>query len=263
MVVPSSRKPLDAPGVDELVHLLGPGTDLGVPLAAVDDLDPQLHGQAVEGLGPGQVIQFFGLDALDPALLQQPGGDVQQPLLGPVGDEARVGPVFHHGGGAGRAPAGRHAPNVHVPPIKRQFGRMFGPGRVGVPKLHGGIQVQHPVVVAPLQDFAAVDVPGQVHQQVPGAQVAAQEVPQVPRGDPVLDEGDPLPGPFMDCLAPILEIHHRNLRRRHLQVLEQERQGAGSHRATAQHEDSMFAFGHLMRSFPVQFPGNPADFKQL
>ena len=39
---------LDAPGVDELVDLLGPVGDLRVALAAMDDLDAQLLGQPVE-----------------------------------------------------------------------------------------------------------------------------------------------------------------------------------------------------------------------
>ena len=40
---------LDAPGIDELVHLLGAVADLGIPLAAVDHLHAQLAGQVIEG----------------------------------------------------------------------------------------------------------------------------------------------------------------------------------------------------------------------
>ena len=43
---------LDAPGVDELVHLLGLIGDLRVALAAMNDLDAELVGQMVELAAP-------------------------------------------------------------------------------------------------------------------------------------------------------------------------------------------------------------------
>ena len=41
---PLFAEALDAPGVDELVHLFGPVGDLRVALAAMNDLDAELHG---------------------------------------------------------------------------------------------------------------------------------------------------------------------------------------------------------------------------
>ena len=45
---PFLAEALDAPGVEELVDLLGPIGDLRVALAAMDDLDAKLAGQVVE-----------------------------------------------------------------------------------------------------------------------------------------------------------------------------------------------------------------------
>ena len=50
---------LDAPGVDELVHLLGLVGDLRVALAAVDHLHAELHGQVVERLRPAMSCADF------------------------------------------------------------------------------------------------------------------------------------------------------------------------------------------------------------
>ena len=56
---------LDAPGVDEFVHLLRLVGDLRVALAAVDDLDAELPREVVE-LPPGdQVRDLLGRPALD------------------------------------------------------------------------------------------------------------------------------------------------------------------------------------------------------
>ena len=52
---------LDAPGVDELVDLLGPIGDLRVALAAMDHLHAQFHGQAVECAVGDELADFVGL----------------------------------------------------------------------------------------------------------------------------------------------------------------------------------------------------------
>ena len=158
---------LDAPGVHELIDLLGPVGDLGVALAAVDHLDAEFHRQPVEGPAVGQLADFLGFGALDLPVRQQPLGDVQEALLRPVRDQPGIGPVLDDGGGAGPLPAGGHAADVHVPPVERPLGGVFvRRAGVGVPDLDRRVDVEHAAVVAPLEDFAAVDVPGEVHQQV-------------------------------------------------------------------------------------------------
>ena len=50
---------LDAPGVDELVDLLRPVGDLGVSLAAMDDLDAQFLREVVELTGGDETLDVF------------------------------------------------------------------------------------------------------------------------------------------------------------------------------------------------------------
>ena len=69
--------------------------------------------------------------------------------------------------GPGSRPAGRQPADVHVPPVERSLGGMLAVGvAVRVPDLDRRVDVEHAVVVAPLQQLAAVDVPGQVDEQV-------------------------------------------------------------------------------------------------
>ena len=83
--------------------------------------------------------------------------------------------MFEHRRGAGFGPSGGHPPDVHVPPIERSRGGMLVIAAVvGIPDLDRGVHVQNAAVVAPLEDFAAVDVPGQVDDQVAGRDVLFQ-----------------------------------------------------------------------------------------
>ena len=52
---------LDAPGIDEFAHFLGPVGDLRVALAAMDHLYAQLHGEAIEGLVVDELPDFVGV----------------------------------------------------------------------------------------------------------------------------------------------------------------------------------------------------------
>ena len=98
--------------------------------------------------------------------------------------------------GPGSLPAGGHAADVHVPPVERPLGGVLvRRAGVGVPDLHRRVDVEHPAVVAPLEDFAAVDVPGKVDQQVARREVLRQLRAEILRRDPPLEEADPLGGP--------------------------------------------------------------------
>ena len=100
-----------------------------------------------------------------------------------------IGAMLEHGGRPRLVPRGDHAPQVHVPPVERSLGRMLllGPG-VRIPELDRRVDVEHAAVVAPLQDLAAVDVPGQVDEQVAGRQVLRPAAAEVVLGHAVLDE---------------------------------------------------------------------------
>ena len=145
----------------------GPIGDLRVALAAVNDLDAQLAGQVVELPRRGVVRDLLGLCTAEFPVRQGPLGDVQEGLLGEMADQARVGPVLEHGGRPGLRPGGDHAPQVHVTPVERPLGGglVRRPG-VGIPELHGRVDVQHAMVVAPLHDLAAIDVPGQIDEEI-------------------------------------------------------------------------------------------------
>ena len=70
----------DAPGIDELVDLLGPIGDLRVALGAMDHLDAQFHRQAVERAVGDELGDFLGIAAGDFFVVQQAAADVDQAL---------------------------------------------------------------------------------------------------------------------------------------------------------------------------------------
>ena len=107
-----------------------------------------------------------------------------------MADQARVRAVLEHRRGPRLAPAGDHPPQVHVAPVEGPLGRVLvvRPA-IGVPELHRRVDVEHATVVAPLHDFAAIDVPRQIDEQVAGREVLAQQAAQVLRRHAILDEG--------------------------------------------------------------------------
>src|SRR5262245_26919560 len=107
---------LDAPGVDELVHLFGLIRDLRVALAAMNDLDTELMGQVVKFLRRGVVRDFLRLSAAELLVRQGLLSDVQQCLLGEMADQTRVRPMFEYRRWSWLGPSGDHPPQVHVPP---------------------------------------------------------------------------------------------------------------------------------------------------
>ena len=100
------------------------------------------------------------------------------------------------------------------------------------------------MVAAPLQDLERVDVPGEVDQQVAGADVLREQLAHVVLGDAVAHEADALGGPRLQLGRAVLEIHDRDVLRRHLDVLEEDRQGALGDRAVTDEEDFVFEFDH-------------------
>ena len=134
---PLFAKALDAPGVDELVHLFGLIRDLRVALAAMNDLDAELVGQVVESLRPGVMSDFLRLSAAELLVRQGLPSDVQQCLLSKMADQAGVCPMFDYCRGPRLAPPGDHPPQVHVPPVECPLGRMLVVRPpVGVPELY-------------------------------------------------------------------------------------------------------------------------------
>ena len=157
---------------------------------------------------PGVVRDFLGLRADDFLVRQGPLGDVQQRLLGEMADQTGIGAMLDHRRGPGLLPRGDHPPQVHVPPVERPLGRVLvARSGVRIPQLHRRVDVQHAVVVAPLHDLAAVDVPGQVDQEVAGRQMLAEERAHVLFGDALLDEGHAALDPGPERRLVRSEIH--------------------------------------------------------
>ena len=205
---PLFAEALDAPGVDELVHLFGLIGDLRVALAAMNDLDAELVGQVVELLRLGVVRDLLRLSAAELLVRQGLPSDVQKRLLGEMADQARVRPVFEHRRRPRLAPPGDHPPQVHVPPVECPLGRVLvvRPA-VGVPELHRRVDIQHAPVVAPLDDFAAIDVPRQVDEEIPGRDVLAQQRAQILRRHALPDEGHALLDPGLQSRLVWLKVH--------------------------------------------------------
>src|SRR5271165_2796841 len=87
---------LNAPGIDELVHLFGLVCDLRVALAAMNDLDTELVGQVVKVPRLGVVSDLL---ALGPAVFffcERLLRDVQECVLGEMADQAGVRAVFDY-----------------------------------------------------------------------------------------------------------------------------------------------------------------------
>jgi hypothetical protein len=237
---------LHAPGVHELVDLLGHVGDLGVALAAVNDLHPQLPGQLVPGLVLHELLDLLGVAPLGLAVLLHLLADVEEPLLREVRDQAGVGAVLDHRRGALLLPAGHHPTEVHVAPVEGALGGVLVlRSLVGVPDLDRGVHVEYAVVVAPLEDLAGVDVPGQVDDHVTGADVLLQNRRHVRAGDLLLHERDALLRPGGEHLPPVLEVHHRDVLRRHLHVLHEDGQRALRHRAVTDEQDPLSELDHV------------------
>ena len=236
---------LDAPGVDELVHPLRLVGDLRVALAAMDDLDAQPAREVVELLLRDELADLLrgpplGFPVRDEALT-----DVDQALLGEMRDQAGVGAMLDHRRGALVLPPGDQAPDGHVPPVKRSLGRVLvrRPG-IGIPQLGGGVHIQHSVVVAPLEDLAGVDVPGEVDEEVARGQIFAEQPAHIFLRHAVAHKPHAPGGPRLQLRRPVLEIHDGDVPGRDLDQLENNRERALGHGPVAHEEDFSLEFGH-------------------
>ena len=239
---------LHAPGVDELIHLLRTVGDLRVALAAVDHLHTQLMGEVVEGPALRVLGDPLRLLAGKLLLLEACGGDVEQRVLREVADESWVGTVLEDGRRAGRSPAGDLLPEIHVPPVEREV-RGVGALRmlVGVPEFDRRVEIEHAVVVAPLHDLAAVDVPGEVDEQVAGGEVLAEQVAEVVWRHLVADERDALLDPRPQRRLVGLEVEDRDAAWVDLDVVEEHRQRAAGDGTEADEENAFVEDEHRGR----------------
>ena len=89
---------------------------------------------------------------------------------------------------------------------------------VWIPNLHRRVQVHDTAVVAQPQDLAAVDVPRQVDQNVARAKILGDHASHVLGRDLLSDESHTLRRPLFQQAGLVLEVHHGNVRERHVQM---------------------------------------------
>src|SRR5262245_9804542 len=235
---PLFAEALDAPGVDELVHLFGLRRDLRVALAAMNDLDAELVGQVVELLRLGMVRLLLCLSAAELLVLQSLPSYGSKSILGKMADQARVRPVLEHRRWPRFAPPGNQPPQVHMPPVECPLGRMLVVlPAVGIPELYRRVDIQYTPVVAPLYDFTTIDVPCQVEEEVPGRDVLAQQLAQVLRRHALPDEGHALLNPGLQSRLIWLKVHDGDAFGIDADVLQQNGQCAPRHGAKTNEQD--------------------------
>src|SRR5262249_61757187 len=106
------------------------------------------------------------------------------------------------------APPASLTPRVICPPVGGPSGRaLFVLPAVGVPEFYRRVDIQYTLVVAPLHDFAAIDVPRQVDEEVPGRDVLAQQYAQVLRRHALPNEGHALLDPGLQSCRVWRKVH--------------------------------------------------------
>ena len=125
----------------------------------------------------------------------------------------------------------------------------MGPLRmlVGIPELDRRVEIEHAVVVAPLHDLAAVDVPCKVDEQVARGEVLAEQVAEILRRHLVADERDTLLDPRPQRRLVGLEVEDRDAAWIDLDVVEEHRQRAAGDGTEADEENAFVEDEHRGR----------------
>jgi len=153
--------------------------------------------------------------------------------------------VIEHGRRTGHGPLGNHLAQVHVAPVERHLLRRGIDGMlIRIPEFHRGVDVEHAFFVAPSEDFAGVNVPGQINQHVAGGKIFAEQRAHVFARHAVSHELHAALDPRGERRLAVLEIHHRDVFGRGLDVLDQNGQGALGDGSVADEQDFIFEWQH-------------------
>ena len=153
--------------------------------------------------------------------------------------------MFDHRRRPRLTPLGDHPAQIHVAPVEGPLGRVFvGGSSVRVPEFHRSIDVEDAPVVAPLHDFAAINIPRQVDQQISGGKVLTQQAPHVLRRHAILDESHALGDPGLQGFVVLVEVDRGDALGIDLEVMDQDGQRAARHRSKAHEYDSIRKFNH-------------------
>src|SRR5215510_3933840 len=157
-----------------------------------------------------------------------------------MADQAWVRPVFEHRRWPRFAPPGNQPPQVHMPPVECPLSRMLVVlPAVGIPELYRRVDIQYTPVVAPLYDFATVDVPRQVDEEVPGRDVLAQQYAQVLRRHALPNEGHALLDPGLQSCRVWRKVHDGDALGIDPDVLQQNGQRAPRYSPKTDEQDSL------------------------
>ena len=132
-----------------------------------------------------------------------------------------------------------------MPPVERHFLRRRVLGvPVRVPQFDRRVDVKDAAVMAPLEDFATVNVPGQVNQEVAGRQIFAQQRAQVVTRHALAGELHAALQPRRQHTAAVFEIHDGDVGTRGLEVFDQDGEGALRHGPVTDEQNFVFKFQH-------------------
>jgi len=175
------------------------------------------------------------------------GRDRQQRLLDEMGDEAGIGAMGQHRGRAA-GEARRQRQRGFAQRVVRALGRRER--RVGVaagPGLDAGVEVEGAARLRELDQRDGRDVDRQVQQEVARAEQLAEHLAVVGAGERRAVEGDAVLA--RDLGAALLGGHDRDVRARHVDVAQQERQDTLADRAEAQDHHAA-GIGDVLRVEP-------------
>jgi hypothetical protein len=98
--------------------------------------------------------------------------------------------------------------------------------------------------MTPLHNLAAVDVPGQVDEQIACGNVLCEKRPEILGFDAILDERHALREPGTERRLVWLKVHDGDTLRRDLHVLEENGQRASRHRTKSNKENALVELEH-------------------
>ena len=119
---------------------------------------------------------------------------------------------------------------------------------VRIPELYRRVHIEDATVVAPLHDFATIDIPRQVDQQVSVRDVLSQQASQVLRSHAILDESHALLDPGLQSVVVWLKVNDGDALGIDAEVLDQNGQRATRYRSKTDEQDSIRKCDHCYSS---------------
>jgi hypothetical protein len=102
--------------------------------------------------------------------------------------------------------------------------------------------------MAPGDDLAAIDVPGQVDQEITLGEMLAENSGKILGRDPDVLEMDSLRSPWLESLLVGVEVEDRDVIQRHLDMLQKDGKSASGNSAEAEKYDTV-AEGQFLTHF--------------